>query len=557
MGRVAKLACGCLFEVELFPALGLSNPTSGTATPRHHSEIHAVVGLFDVWHSGCKRFSIKLKNELIRDLGVCLWALTLVARGEAQTNAVRSLTLKECLQIALEHNLDIKIERIAPQIAGYRLKVAYSAYEPTLDTAGTHGFDESPGGVDEQNRPFPGSKTDTDEVAASINGVLPTGLSYDLNGFAQDKSGKRASGSFDESDGFVGIKLRQPLLRNLWTDEVRLEIQANKKLLKISEEEFRLRVMNVVTEVEFAYFDLKLAWENLRVQQSALARSEQLLAGQKERVAQGTLAPLDEKQAESQVASQQADVLSAERTLSLQQNRLKSLLSDDFKVWQDIVIQPGDELAAPRQSLDRATSWQTGMAQRPELQQARLELQRLGYVLKYRRNQMFPQLDVVGSYGYNGAGSEFSRTLDGWGRRDSPFYSYGLVLSVPLGNGSARNNYKIAKSENQRSLLLLQQLEQTVLIEIEDALKLAQTNFERVDSTQKARFFAEQALDAEQTKFENGRSTSFFVLQFQRDLTTARLREAQSLADYNKALAQLALREGTVLERNKLKVEVK
>jgi outer membrane protein TolC len=130
-------------------------------------------------------------------------------------------------------------------------------------------------------------------------------------------------------------------------------------------------------------------------------------------------------------------------------------------------------------------------------------------------------------------------------------------MSVPFGNGAARNTYKITKAENQRALLRLQQLEQTIQIEIDDALKLAQTNFERVDSTRKARIFAEQALDAEQTKFENGRSTSFFVLQFQRDLTTARLREAQALADYNKALAQLALREGTVLERNDLRVEIK
>jgi len=509
------------------------------------------------WHRACKASFIKLRQKFIRSLGACAWILFFVARADAQTHLVRSLSLKECLQIALEHSLDIKIERFAPQIADYRLNVAYSAYEPTFDALSTRTFDKSPGGVDDENRPFPGTKTRTDEVAASVNGVLPTGLSYDLGGRAQDKSGRSATGPFEGSDGLVSIELRQPLLRNFWTDGVRLEIQMNKRFLKISEEEFRLRVMNVVTAVEFAYFDLKLAWENLRVQQSALVRAEQLLAGQKERVAQGTLAPLDEKQAESQVASQHADVLSAERILAAQQNELKSLLSDDFKVWQDVVIEPVDELTAPRQSFSRAASWEVGMAQRPELQQARLELQRLGFVLKYRRNQMFPQLDVVGSYGYNGAGREFSRTLSGFERRDSPFYSYGAELSVPLGNGSARNNYKIAKSENQRSLLRLQQLEQTVLIEIEDAVKLAQTNFERVDSTQRARLFAQQALDAEQTKFENGRSTSFFVLQFQRDLTTARLREAQSLADYNKALAQLTLREGTVLDRNNLKLEVK
>lgn len=86
-------------------------------------------------------------------------------------------------------------------------------------------------------------------------------------------------------------------------------------------------------------------------------------------------------------------------------------------------------------------------------------------------------------------------------------------------------------------------------------MNLARTNFERVDTTRQARVFAESALEAEQSKLENGRSTSFFVLQLQRDLTAARSAEIQALADYNKALAQLALREGTVFELDNIDVE--
>jgi outer membrane protein TolC len=498
---------------------------------------------------------MRFREQVIQS-SICIWAAFASVGAKAETNSVRPLSLKDCMQIALEHNLAIKIERIAPQIAEHQLRVSYSAYDPTFAGAGVRTFDESPGGVDTDNRPISGAKTRTDDVTAGVRGILPSGLSYNLRGGVTDTTGKDNSGRFEGSDGSATIELRQPLLRNFWTDETRLEIQVNKKLLKISEEEFRLQVMNVVTDVEFAYFDLKLAWENVRVQESALERAQTLLTGQKERVAQGTLAPLDEKQAESQVASQQADVLSAERDLSTQQNELKNLLSDNLQNWDEVTIDPADELTAPKQQFDRNESRRTGLNYRPELQQARLDLERLGYIVKYRRNQIFPQLDLVGSYGYNGGGSEFSRTLDVIGRRDSPVHSYGVVLSVPLGNGAARNNYKIAKSESQRLLLRLQQLEQRVLLEIDDAVKLAQTNYERVDSTRKARIFAEQALEAEQTKFENGRSTSFFVLQFQRDLTSARLREAQALADYNKALGLLALREGKVLERNNLKVEV-
>ena len=95
------------------------------------------------------------------------------------------------------------------------------------------------------------------------------------------------------------------------------------------------------------------------------------------------------------------------------------------------------------------------------------------------------------------------------------------------------------------------------MLQIEDTVRLAQTNFERVGATKEARQFAEAALQAEQTKLENGKSTSFFVLQLQRDLTGARTAEIQALADYNKALAQLALAEGSVFERNNLHLKIK
>ncbi len=78
-----------------------------------------------------------------------------------------------------------------------------------------------------------------------------------------------------------------------------------------------------------------------------------------------------------------------------------------------------------------------------------------------------------------------------------------------------------------------------------------------MDSSRQARIYAEEALEAEQKKLENGASTSFVVLSLQRDLTTARSQEIRALADYNKALAALALDEGTTLERHKMNLEVK
>jgi len=75
-----------------------------------------------------------------------------------------------------------------------------------------------------------------------------------------------------------------------------------------------------------------------------------------------------------------------------------------------------------------------------------------------------------------------------------------------------------------------------------------------VESTRQARIYAEAALDAEQKKLEAGKSTSFIVLQLQRDLTAARSEEIRALSEYNKAQADLAQKEGTTLERARLNI---
>ncbi len=103
----------------------------------------------------------------------------------------------------------------------------------------------------------------------------------------------------------------------------------------------------------------------------------------------------------------------------------------------------------------------------------------------------------------------------------------------------------------------MKQLEQTVLVQIENAIAIAVTSFERIKATREASRYAQDALEAEQKKLENGKSTNFEVLQLQKNLTAARSAEIRALADYNIALAELALNEGTTLERRHVTLEVK
>lgn len=469
---------------------------------------------------------------------------------------VRELSLVDCIQIAVEHNLSVQIARYEPAIAKHNLDLAYARYEPTFDFSTLHSFSSSPGGIDAQNRPFSPTETDRDTFNAGFTGILPTGLSYDLGGSLSETTGTSPSGPFENASGSLSIELRQPLLRNLWIDSARLSVRVGKNRVKASELQFKNQLIRLVTSVEQAYYDLLLAHANIQAVQESLQLAERSVASSKRRVELKTMAPLDEKQAESQLSARQADLLSAQGALVAREYGLKQLLSDDFTQWEDIAIKPTENLVIVPRTFSREESWRIALTQRPDLLQAKLNLERQGLVLKFQRNQLYPQLDLIGSYGQAGSRRNFSGVVSEIGRGDRPFYSIGTFLRIPIGNGAARHALKIGRAEQQQLLLDLKKLEQDIMVEIGIAVDQARIQLARVDATRQTRLFAEAALNGEQRKLDNGRTTAFVVLQLQRDLTTARLLELGALADYNKALAQLAQREGATLERHRLDVSL-
>jgi outer membrane protein TolC len=499
--------------------------------------------------------------QLTRFLLALLSVAATTLGAETASSSKRIVSLEDCIQMALQHNLDLQIERYNPQISLHNLSVAYAGYDPNFTISGEHDFSLAGGGIDPTTKlALPASTSDANSFRSGLTGLLPYGLNYNFFGNISESYGTISTNTFDNTRGTVGVSLTQPLLKNFWIDGTRLNIRVFKNRLKFSEAGLRLRVMLIANDTEQAYYDLIAALENVKVQEKALELAERLLAENKKRVEVGALAPLDEKQAESQVAARRSDLLAAQQVLAFQQNVLKKLLSDNYTSVHDVDFEPSENLSAPVQVFNLQDSWSKGLSQRPDLAQSKLDLEQQGIQLRYNRNQLFPQLDLIGSYGHAAGGAgvvEFSDGLNSFREGDRPFYSYGAQLSIPLGNRAARNRYKNSKVAVEQALLVLKRLERDVMVQIDDAIKVARTQFQRVESTHQARLYSEAALDAAQKKLENGKSTSFEVLQLQRDLTAARSLEIQALADYNKALSQLSFNEGATLERNRIDLNVK
>ncbi|MDB6122611.1 MAG: Outer rane efflux protein [Pedosphaera sp.] len=522
---------------------------------------------------------IKQSSGLMQASKICLvvlvWAALAANAQEQQpkfkvpvpqgTRQPRVLTLEECIQMALQHNLDIQIQRYNPLINEYALNINSAYYEPTLSFRASHNFNSSPGGINPQTGlPFTSSERNTDSYTPELFGTVPSGdlpiggLTYDLIGPLSEQSGSSIPpGSSFKYTSSPGITLRQPLLKNLWIDNNRFQILLSKNTLKTSKEALRQSIMATITSVQQAYYNLIFAREAVKVNQAAFQLAEQLLNENRKRVEVGALAPLDEKQSQSQAATSWADLLSAQHVQVTQENLLKGLLTDNYGEWANVTPVPSEGLSAVQQEVDLQQSWRIALEKRPDMAQQRLFLDRQNITVKYNYNQLFPQVDLTGSYGRNAANNTFSGNLDDIRQERNPFYSYGVIVSIPLGNGAARNSYKSAKVSAKQALLQLKQLEQSVIVQIDNDVGQVELTYRRIGATREARIFAEEALYAEQKKLENGKSTSFVVLQLQRDLTLTRSNEIRALADYNIALAQLALDEGITLEQNRIEFKVK
>ncbi|HTL57571.1 MAG TPA: TolC family protein [Candidatus Limnocylindrales bacterium] len=488
----------------------------------------------------------------------------------AQTNTTgeaRPLTLQEAIELALKHNLDLQIDRYNPLVSFYGLKANYGDYDPTLNLQGSHSHNEAGSQLLGGGFTIPGSVSDSDTFLGDLGGKAPWGMTYDISGnvqdtyghnFGVDTNGQIFKIPFENSRGNVNLSVTQPLLRNFWIDSTRLNIHVAKNRLKYSEVTLKLQIMQILTTLEQAYYDLIYNRENLTVQQKAVELAERLVMENRKRLEVGALAPLDLQSAEAQAASSRAAVFAAKSQLDTQERLVKSLITDRYlDDWSAITLEPVGTLTAVPPVVNLRDSWSKGLSQRPELQQAKLDIERAGLQLKYDRNQLYPELDVFGSYGFNGSGSEFSDALYDIQRTDRPVWSYGGKISIPLANLRARNNYKSTKANLQQLTLALKQLEQNTMILIDNDIGTIRANYDQVQATRAAREFQEAALAAEQKKLESGKSTTYTVLQVQRDLTSARGSEIQALDAYNKSLSQLSLHEGTTLQRLNVNLEVK
>lgn len=469
---------------------------------------------------------------------------------------VRRITIDEAVASALEQNVALRVQRMNPSITELDLASAYGGWLPAL--TGNLRFQslEQPVATTLQS----GADNFAQDQLVGGFGVeqnLPTGGAYSV-GYqtSRTKSNNRFATLNPSTQGNLTFNFTQPLLRNRAIDNTRLNIQVSKNNIAISDLELRNTVVTTVRNVKNAYWDLAVALSNLGVQQQTLELARQTLADNRKRVEVGTMAPIDIVQAEAEVASNEENVIIAEQTVAQAQDRLRALLLDPGtpEFW-NTTFEPADVPALAANPVDVDAAVETALKNRLDLLQTRKQLETQEVRIKYFKDQTLPSVGAQVDYGLAGLGgtvlsrlsddplapgevtgkvpySDVLRDVFGF---NFPTWAVSVNVSYPIGRNPARVNLERARLQNEQSLLQIRDLERQVVQQVRDLARQVNTNLRRVATTRAARTLAERRLEAEQKKFGVGLSTTFTVLQAQRDLAAARNNEQSAILDFEKS----------------------
>jgi len=477
-----------------------------------------------------------------------------------------AIGLKDTIVLTLANNLDIKIEKYNEKISDAEINVqkgfTYDAlFQATIMKADEENktpsaIYEIPGfGISGSNV----SKINTTSLDSSIIQRIPTGAVITLNYY--DERIKSNSSQIDPElvpyyDMGTTLSINQPLLKNFGPFVTNAQINIAKNNSKISKEVFRERVINQIADITSLYWELYFARENLKLKEVSLEQAKSLLRVNRAKVKQGVLPPTYEIQAEADVAAREMGLIEARASIKDAEDKIKKStnLSQNKGVW-DFELYPIDLPITAPITIDLEGCISAVLEKNPTLIQVQTNFLNKKIQEHVAKNQRLPQLDLFGSVGVMGLSESNSEAFDDMYRNDYDNWAVGLTFSYPIQNRAARYRYKQALLDREKSETIIENIKSELILQTRIYSRQIESNLKQIYAGEKDVISQERKLDAEQKRYDVGLSTSQDVLNYQRDLETARIGKVRAIVDYNISQIKLEALKGTLLEKNGITLE--
>jgi outer membrane protein TolC len=492
-----------------------------------------------------------------------------------QTGTV-PISLQEVIGMMLDHNLDIRTNRFSPRSSALATLMSYRTWQPSIRFSGSVSRDTS-ASTSQLNGATSLSNL-RHQFSLGFTQQLTYGTTVSVDATLNRQSNNSIVNTFNPSyQSNIRYTLAQHLLRDRgrYINNRQTIISQNSE--RLTALQFETQVTNLLVQAQKAYWDLVFAAEDLKVKQRSLDIANQTLAENKMKVEIGTLAPIEVKQTESEVANRRQQLIQTTGSVVTNEDSIKRMISSEtdpslFLVRLTTMDTPRSPASVNIPSLVEAVS--IAMENRLELRQAAIELENRDIDIDYTRNQRLPVLDATFTFTQNGTGgtrtirnSQFGGAVTDiipggvWNAFGQLFsydyrgYSLGFAFNMPLTNKVAKAEHERALNERRISESRLDTTRQQIALEVRNALTQIQQAQASIEQARVARELAQERVDAEQTKFNLGTSTLRFVLEEQRNVAQAETSELQSLVTFTKAVVDLDRAMGLTLMKNNIQID--
>lgn len=391
-----------------------------------------------------------------------------------------------------------------------------------------------------------------DQYAMSLQGRTPIGTRYGFE-VSVNRSRNTFVGDPDEIiplyESFAGITVVQPLLRNFGTDANLADLRIARLTKRTQALEWKQSVATAIQGVMSTYYDMLYAYRNIQVREDAIAADAKLVDLYRRRVDLGFGSPIDIRQAEVAVSTNREALLLARNAFMERQFALKRLIFSEFQLEDARVFVPENAPLLPVPSVDRSAFMRMAFEKRWDYRASLLSAESQEIRLKFARDQVLPQLDLVATYGLNGLDTGLGGSIDRALSRNTPQWSIGLQFQVPLGNIEARAQLDAVRGQREQAILRIKQSELTVGVDVDTVISRLITNQQRVETARQTRELGEETVRIAYRRLEEGLISAYDIIDQQRQLYEAKSRELIALAELNKSVTQLWLVTGAVLEK--------
>jgi len=354
----------------------------------------------------------------------------------------------------------------------------------------------------------------------------------------------------------IRFQYQQPLWRNLRIDSARNQIKLANLDIALNEVQFKQNVTTTIANVQSRYWDLVSAIRNFEIQRNSVGLAQMNLRDNRRRLEVGTIPPIDVTTAEAQVSQRELSLISAEDQILQTLNNLRQLVSTDKNsdIWKRVIV-PTDVPDFSEYKVDSDTAVAIALQNRPEMEQSRISVTRLDQNLRLQRENKKWQVDLNSSFQMSGNAGQvtgFGSTnykpsmIGGWPTAYKVMFSepgtnwsISLNITVPLWTRQVEAQIAQQEIQKRQELMRRRQTEQTIQVDVLNALQSLESNRKQVAAAEIALRQAREQLEGEEKRFEAGLSQNYRVLEVQQQLSNQEYSQLQALIRYKQAIITL------------------